>query len=65
MRYGLSYRRWQNPYCERLIGSIRRECLDHVVVLTERYLLRVLPEFQYLHSFGHLSIDQTFMNVGP
>jgi putative transposase len=31
---------WQNPYCERLIGSIRRECLDHVVVLGERRPLR-------------------------
>jgi putative transposase len=28
---------WQNPYCERLIGSIRRECLDHVIVLHHRY----------------------------
>jgi hypothetical protein len=32
---------WQNPYVERLIGSIRRDCLDHVVVLGERYLRRV------------------------
>ena len=33
---------WQNPYCERLIGSIRRECLDHVIVLNERHLIRAL-----------------------
>jgi transposase InsO family protein len=33
---------WQNPYAERLIGSIRRECLDHVVILDERHLRRVL-----------------------
>jgi len=32
---------WQNPYVERLIGSIRRECLDHVIVWNERSL-RVL-----------------------
>src|SRR5262245_47061878 len=29
---------WQNPYAERLIGSIRRECLDHVIVLSEEHL---------------------------
>jgi putative transposase len=33
---------WQNPYVERLIGSMRRECLDHVVVLHERHLRRLL-----------------------
>ncbi|WP_246716553.1 MULTISPECIES: transposase [unclassified Methylocystis] len=33
---------WQNGHCERLIGSIRRECLDHVVVLGERHLPHVL-----------------------
>ena len=38
---------WQNPYVERCIGSIRRECLDHVIVLGERHLQRLLQ--QYLH----------------
>jgi putative transposase len=33
---------WQNPYCERVIGSIRRDALDHVIVLNERHLRRVL-----------------------
>jgi putative transposase len=33
---------WQNPYAERLIGSIRRECLDHVIVLSEKHLRRIL-----------------------
>ena len=33
---------WQNPYVERLIGSIRRECLDHLIVLNESSLRRVL-----------------------
>jgi hypothetical protein len=35
---------WQNGYAERFIGSIRRECLDHVVVIGERHLLRILAK---------------------
>jgi putative transposase len=43
---------WQNPFVERLIGSIRRECLDHVIVLHERHLQRLLTEyFQYYHHW--------------
>jgi putative transposase len=33
---------WQNPYAERLVGSIRRECLDHVMVFNESSLRRIL-----------------------
>jgi hypothetical protein len=33
---------WQNPYRERLIGSVRRDCLDHVIVLNDRHLHREL-----------------------
>ncbi len=36
---------WQNPYVERLIGSVRRECLDNVVILNERHLRRVLKSY--------------------
>ena len=36
---------WQNGYAERVIGSIRRECLDHVVVIGERHLLRILAKY--------------------
>jgi putative transposase len=32
---------WQNPYVERLIGSIRQECLDHAVILNEQHLQRI------------------------
>ena len=34
-----------NPICERFLGSVRRECLDHVVILSERHLHRVLREY--------------------
>jgi Integrase core domain len=33
---------WQNPYVERLIGTLRRDCLDHMVIFGERHLRRVL-----------------------
>jgi len=36
---------WQNAYAERLIGSIRRECLDHLILLNERQLRRILREY--------------------
>ncbi len=43
---------WQNPYAERVIGSIRRECLDHVIVLNERHLKRLLRGyFAYYHQW--------------
>ena len=49
---------WQNAFAERLIGSIRRECLDHVVVLNERHLRRLLRSyFSYYHrSRTHLAL---------
>ena len=51
---------WQNPYVERIIGSIRRECLDHVIIFDERHLRRVLSTyFQYHHqSRTHLSLNK-------
>jgi putative transposase len=50
---------WQNPYVERLIGSIRRECLDQVVVLHERHLRWLLTEyFQHYHYWRtHRALD--------
>ncbi|MGH7417290.1 MAG: integrase core domain-containing protein, partial [Candidatus Rokuibacteriota bacterium] len=41
---------WQNPFVERLIGSVRRECLDHIAVLGERHRRRILAAyFAYYH----------------
>jgi putative transposase len=50
---------WQNPYVERLIGSIRRENLDHVIVLHEQHLRRLLTGyFQYYHHWRtHRALD--------
>jgi putative transposase len=49
---------WQNPYVERLIGSIRRECLNHVMVFHAQHLQRLLTSyFAYYHRFRtHLSL---------
>ncbi len=51
---------WQNPYVERVIGSIRRDCLDHVIVSNERHLRRILRDyFDYYHSCRtHLSLNK-------
>lgn len=51
---------WQNFYVERVIGSIRRECLDHIIVLNERHLRRLLDEYldDYHRSRTHLSLNK-------
>jgi transposase InsO family protein len=51
---------WQNPFAERLIGSIRRECLNHVLVLGESHLRRILARyFRYYHGARtHLTLDK-------
>ena len=51
---------WRNGYAERLIGSIRRECLDHVVVFSERHLRHVLLSYMKYHNEmrTHLSLDK-------
>jgi putative transposase len=56
---------WQNPFAERLIGSIRRECLNHVLVLGERHLRRILARyFEYYHrARTHLSLDKDAPDV--
>jgi transposase InsO family protein len=51
---------WQNGYAERLIGPIRRECLDHVVVFNERHLRHVLSCYMQYYNAArtHLSLDK-------
>src|SRR5215211_5044872 len=51
---------WQNGYAERLIGSIRRECVDHVVVLGERHLRHLLQSYlqYYNETRTHLSLGK-------
>ena len=51
---------WQNPYAERVIGSIRRECLDHVIVLGESHLRRIVRRYAdyYNGARTHLSLDK-------
>jgi len=51
---------WQNPYAERLNGSIRRECLDHMIITSERHLKRILSSYvDYYHSARtHLSLEK-------
>jgi putative transposase len=58
---------WQNAHAERVIGSIRRECLDHVIVVNERHLRRVLRSYlAYYHkSRTHLSLDKDCPDPRP
>ena len=51
---------WQNPFAERLVGSIRRECLDHVIVWNERSLRRTLQDYfaYYQWSRTHLALGK-------
>lgn len=50
-----------NPICERFLGSVRRECLDHVIILSERHLRRILKEYleiDFNHARPHQGLGQ-------
>ncbi len=52
---------WQSPYVERLIGSLRRECLNHIIIFNERHLRRQLKSYTtyyYHEARTHLSLDK-------
>ena len=51
---------WQNAYAERFIGSLRRECLDHIIIFNESSLKRILKAYfeYYEHSRTHLSLEK-------
>jgi transposase InsO family protein len=51
---------WQNPYAERLIGTLRRECLDHVLIVGERHLRRTLASYSsyYNETRTHLALEK-------
>jgi putative transposase len=58
---------WQNPFVERLIGSFRRECLNHVLILGERHLHRILTRYlaYYHQARTHLALDKGAPDLRP
>lgn len=54
---------WQNPFAERVIGSVRRDCLDHVIVLNERHVRRLLRA--YLAYYNTARPHQSLRNDSP
>jgi putative transposase len=58
---------WQNPYAERVIGSLRREYLDYCLIFNERHLRRVLPSYlDYYHrTCTHISLDKDCPDPRP
>ena len=58
---------WQNPYIERVIGSLRRECLNHVIVLNEAHLRRILRAYlaYYHRTRTHLALNKDAPDARP
>ena len=51
---------WQNPFCERVIGTLRREYLDHMIIFNERHLHDILHEY----IFEYYNVSRTHMSLG-
>ncbi len=51
---------WQNGYCERVVGTLKRECLDHMIVFGERHARRLIRDYlEYYHGTRtHLGLDK-------
>ena len=51
---------WQNGYCERVVGTLKRECLNHVIIMNQDHLRRILKSYlEYYHeSRTHLGLDK-------
>ena len=58
---------WQNAYVERLIGSIQRECLDHLIVFSEAHLRRIMKRYAdyYNQSRTHLALNKNSPSNRP
>jgi len=50
---------WQNPICERVIGTLRRECLNHMIILNEKHLHDILNEY----IFDYYNVSRTHMSL--
>jgi transposase InsO family protein len=53
---------WQNGFVERLIGSIRRECVDHIIILGDTHLRRILRPHS---SLDDRTPDQAYFDLPP
>ena len=58
---------WQNSYVERLIGTLRRDCLDHVLIFSEQHLRQVLKSYAlyYNEARTHLGLSKGTPYPGP
>lgn len=54
---------WQNPYCERVIGSIRRECLNYMIIFNEKHLRKTLAK--YIHYYNNIRPHQSLNGNSP